>query len=178
MNDLIIEYTQSIASFIYSIFPTVATCWFAIVLLVDRDKLKIKLDSVGKFITILAIVGLVKICLWNGNLVNTNPYKINMVNFLFVFLEDVFFVMIPAFICSRINSKIFKVLIWVLFSAAFGSGHLYQGFVAVLITSIYPYFISYRYAKRTSFGTVMVCHFIWDCFTIILPKINNLIAFM
>lgn len=159
-------------------YLVIAPAVFALVVFFDRDRLAVKLDAVAKFLSLLVLVSFIKICLWNGKPVETNPYGIDMSNFLFVFLEDVFYAMIPFYLTSRISNKKSKIAIWVLFSIMFGAGHRYQGLFAVLVTATYPYFISNYFARKTSFGTVMACHFLWDCFVMLLPKVNNVIVLM
>jgi membrane protease YdiL (CAAX protease family) len=169
----IIEGLFNLVDKITGIYPIVAILVFCLVLLFDRQKLEIKLDGVAKFVAALTLLGAIKICMWDGALAETNPYDISMKNFLFVFLEDAFYVMIPFYL-TRIGSRRGNILIWVFFSLIFGVAHRYQGILAIFVTAVYPYFISNRLAAKTSFGTVMACHFLWDCFVLSLPKINNL----
>jgi membrane protease YdiL (CAAX protease family) len=171
----IIDGLFSLVDKITGIYPIVAIVVFCLVLLFDRKKLEIKLDGVAKFIALLTILGAVKICMWDGTLVQINPYDISMKNFLFVFLEDAFYVMIPFYL-TKVGNRRSNIFIWVFFSLIFGVAHRYQGILAIFVTAVYPYFISNRFAAKTSFGTVMVCHFLWDCFVLTLPKINNLIS--
>jgi hypothetical protein len=170
-----IEKVIQFLSIINYAYPILSPIIFVLVVLFDRDRLTVKLDAVAKFISLLAIVGAVKLALWNGKPVPSNFHNMSMANFLLVFLEDVFFVMVPFYLTNFIKNKNINIAIWVFFSMIFGSGHLYQGLIAVFITGIYPYFISNHFAKKTSFGTVMVCHFLWDCFVFVLPKLNNLL---
>jgi hypothetical protein len=174
----VIEKTLDLIDLLNYAYPLIAPIVFVLVVLFDRDRLSVKLDGVAKFLALLTLVSLVKICLWNGKIVETNPHNINMSNFLLVFLEDVFYVMIPFYLTNKIGDKKSNFLIWVGFSLVFGVGHRYQGLWAVAVTATYPYFISNHFAKKTSFGTVMVCHFIWDCFVMLLPKVNNILALM
>lgn len=174
MIEIIEKVVQSLGIINYA-YPILAPFIFVLVVLFDRDKLVIKLDAVAKFISLLVIVGAVKLALWNGKSVSNNFDNMSMSSFLLVFLEDVFFVMVPFYLTNFIKNKNINIAIWVFFSMIFGSGHLYQGLIAVFITGIYPYFISNHFAKKTSFGTVMVCHFLWDCFVFVLPKLNNLL---
>jgi hypothetical protein len=171
----ILEKILQVMDMINYAYPILAPLVFVLVVLFDREKLSIKLEGVAKFLALITIVGFVKICLWNGKLVSTNPYDLAMSNFLMVFLEDVFFVMIPFYLTNKIGDKKSNFLIWLFFSLIFGSAHRYQGVLAVFITATYPYFISNYFARKTSFGTVMACHFLWDCFVMVLPKINNLL---
>lgn len=174
----VIEKTLDLIDLLNYAYPVLAPIVFVLVVLFDRDRLSVKLDGVAKFLALLALVSFVKICLWNGKLVETNPHNINMSNFLLVFLEDVFYVMIPFYLTNKIGDKKSNFLIWFGFSLVFGVGHRYQGLWAVAVTATYPYFISNHFAKKTSFGTVMACHFIWDCFVMLLPKVNNILALM
>lgn len=172
----ILENILNIIDTINQAYPILAPLVFVLVVLFDRERLSIKLDGVAKFLALLVIVGFVKICLWNGKTVLTNPYDLEMSNFLLVFLEDVFYAMIPFYLTNKIGDKKSNILIWVFFSVIFGTAHRYQGVFAVFVTATYPYFISNHFARRTSFGTVMACHFLWDCFVMVLPKINNLLT--
>ena len=86
-------------------YPVIAPFVFVLVVFYDRDRLAVKLDAVAKFLSLLVLVSFIKICLWNGKMVETNPYDIDMSNFLFVFLEDVFYVMIPFYLTNRISNK-------------------------------------------------------------------------
>jgi hypothetical protein len=160
------------------IFPFAAFFLFCWIFVYDGKQLKIKADGVSKFIAFLVLAFLIKMCLLNGKYLPTNSYNLEMRKFLLVFLEDVFFVMLPFYICQKINNKYLKFVIWTYFSVCFGMGHMYQGMFAVFVTAIYPYFISRYYAMKTSFGTVMVCHFIYDCFTFLFPRFNNLMVAM
>lgn len=173
----VVEIIKTINS-INFLYPILAPAVFIVVFLFDREKLSIKFDGVAKFIAFLILIGAIKICAWDGNRIETNPYGMSMANFLIVFLEDAYFVMVPFYITNRINKKALKAIVWIIYSIMFASGHIYQGLLGVAVVSIYPYFISNRFAKKTSFGTVMACHFLWDCFVFSLPKINNLLSLM
>jgi hypothetical protein len=174
----ILEKIFSFIDLLSYAYPILSPIIFLLIVLFNRDRLSVKLDGVAKFLSSLVLVSLIKICFWNGRMVETNPYDIGMSNFLLVFLEDVFYVMVPFYLTNRISNKKINFAIWLSFSLMFGVGHRYQGMFAILVTAIYPYFISNYYARRTSFGTVMACHFLWDCFVMLLPKVNNLLVLM
>ena len=174
----ILEKIFSFIDLISYAYPILSPIIFLLIVLFDRGRLAVRLYGVAKFLSLLVLVSLIKICLWNGRMVETNPYDIGMSNFLLVFLEDVFYVMVPFYLTSRISNKKTNLAIWITFSLIFGIGHRYQGMFAILVTATYPYFISNHFAKRTSFGTVMACHFLWDCFVMLLPKVNNLLVLM
>ena len=168
---------QDIINAIYMIWQPIALVLLPIIFFKDRKQLDIKLDFVAKFIALLVIIMFIKICMWNGQYVMPAKEKTDMSSFLFVFLEDIFFAMIPFYICKVLTNKYLKLLTWTLFSVWFAYGHIYISPVWACVTLIYPYFISNKYAKISSFGTVMACHFLYDCFVTVLPKINNLIVF-
>ena len=174
----ILEKIFSAIDLINYAYPVLSPIVFIIVVLFDRDRLAVKLDGVAKFLSLLVLVSLVKICLWNGRMVETNPHDISMANFLLVFLEDVFYVMVPFYLTNKIGDKKSNLLIWLFFSVIFGVAHRYQGMWAIAVTATYPYFISNHFARKTSFGTVMACHFLWDCFVMLLPKVNNILVLM
>lgn len=173
MNE-IIEKFFNIVDIINYAYPVLSPVVFGLVLLFDREKLSVKLDGVAKFLALLTIAGAVKICLWNGQMVASNPHNISLNNFLLVFLEDAFYVMVPFYITNRMSNPKHKFVVWLFFTVIFGVAHRYQGMWAIFVTATYPYFISNNFARKTSFGTVMACHFLYDCFVTFLPKLNNL----
>lgn len=164
-----------INSFYYS-WPLIGVLIMFLAFLFDRKQMDIKLDGVAKFIAFMFIVMLIQICTWDGKMVPTHSVIKSMKGFLTVFLEDAFFVMLPYYLCKLFQTKTSKFVIWLFFSLLFGYGHIYLGTTWAAITVIYPFFISYNYAKKSSFATVMACHFIYDCLIFLLPKINNLLS--
>lgn len=50
-------------------------------------------------------------------------------------------------------------------TAAFGSGHTYQGYLSALILSLYVP-LSLNAAKKNGLGTIMVCHVLYDLSTV------------
>jgi hypothetical protein len=89
--------------------------------------------------------------------------QVSFFRFLFVFTEDMAYAF-PIYLAKDVM-KVSKWL-WIPLATAlsihFAIGHFYQGVVFGCISAVYPYFISYRYAKKTSFGTVMAAHLIYD----------------
>lgn len=177
-TETLTQIIRSIGIVSYTGYIALSPFVFAAILILDIDKLKIKFNAVASFVAFLVLFGVVQICLYNGQSVPTSPYKIQMFSLLRVFLEDAYFVMIPFYITNRIQNKKINFAVWLIYSIMFSSCHLYQGLTGVLITSFYPYFISNKFAKKSSFGTVMVCHLLWDFFALNLPKINNLLSMM
>lgn len=94
-----------------------------------------------------------------------------------VFWEDAFFVFPIAFVIKRTPKYV-----WIPFTFAmslfFGFGHIYQGIWAVFLTSLYPYFVSYKSGMKWGFGTVMIAHVLFDAifyfFVLSLPYIFNI----
>lgn len=138
-----------------------------------RHILSVKLDKVAKFLAFMAIVTFIRSCLF-GFLYTHGISDLPVMpeelrgqswRFALVFWEDVFFGIPIYFIMkSALNKYIKAILIFVL-SATFGMGHLYQGEFAVMLTTLYPFLVSYRYGKRVGFGTVMICHMLYDWIT-------------
>jgi hypothetical protein len=155
------------------------TCFIVILymLFFRRKHFEIKIDAITKFITLMVIASFLKISWWNLTKTYITDYAgIDIGGFLLVPLEDMFYVMVPYFINEKLKNKYTKGTIWVLFSILFASGHLYQGLLGFVTTSIYPYFISRYFAQKTSFTNVMICHFLYDCFIILAAKMSNLIV--
>lgn len=91
-----------------------------------------------------------------------------------VFWEDAVFTM-PLAIASMILgdgwiSKIIMGLLTVMVMISFGSGHLYQGAFSAAFISLYiPVVV--KLGKKHGFGTVMLCHMLYDFVTIMTIKL-------
>lgn len=161
-------------------FQTVGMIVMTLAFWFDRERLEMKWDALAKFVGFMVLFTCFRLAVFDtaideGVRIPEIHEKIKLGNFLTVFLEDAFFVMIPYYINKRIDSKIIRGSIWLFFSGMFGMGHIYQGIWAVFITGCYPYFISYRYSMKTSFTTVMACHFLWDCFIVLTHKFHQIL---
>lgn len=92
---------------------------------------------------------------------------------LTVFWEDAChglpLVLLAQFLGDRwyARSLNFAALLLVMFS--FGLGHTYQGVIAAIMLSFYIPF-SMDAGKKYGFGTVMVCHTLYDLITILMVK--------
>lgn len=92
---------------------------------------------------------------------------------LTVFWEDAAFGL-PLFLTYLYarHSKWLKYIWYVLlavFTLAFGAGHIYQSYFAAAILMFYiPYSLKLGY--KYGFGTVMICHILYDLFTILTVK--------
>lgn len=146
-----------------------------LVFIFDRKTLRIELDKVAKFLALMAIITAIRLSLmsYSNSFGNEVLTKIPFWSFGLVFWEDLFYV-IPIYYTRYLKDHKYLKYCWYLLiiglSAHFGIGHLYQGLFAVLITALYPYFISYKYGKDVGFGTVMVCHVLYDMITFLTVK--------
>jgi hypothetical protein len=138
----------------------------------DRDQFKIDLTWVAKFIAFMTIMFFVRLGSMSGKYTSVEP-SLSFLAFLAVPFEDAFFVMIPFYICKKIPNNTGKFAVWFFFSGLFAVGHLYQGVAAAFITALYPFFISRHFAVKTSFANVMICHFLYDSFTLFGVKMAN-----
>ena len=148
-----------------------------LVALRDTKQLEFKLDGIAKFVGLMVLVMFVKLSLMDGHPVPFDKHGFRLGQFKFVWLEDAFFAMIPFYLCKKVRTKFLKFAIWVFFSTVFAYGHVYQGLIFAGITAFYPYFISCRYAKKTTFATVMACHFMFDCFQTVIPKVSMFLQY-
>jgi membrane protease YdiL (CAAX protease family) len=90
-------------------------------------------------------------------LANVYPWEYTL-----VWWEDLVFSFPILLAMNKWGRNKWTISLAVVLSLLFGSGHIYHGLTGALTTCIYPYFISYRYSKKTSLGTVMVCHVMYD----------------
>lgn len=108
----------------------------------------------------------------------TVPYEIASAKWTLglVFWEDVFFGMSLYFIAKHVKNKWTRRTLILLIVAAFASGHGYQGWTGILFSALYPWYVSKYYGEKYGFGTVMMCHIIYDSFTcfwlIMLPYLG------
>ena len=132
-----------------------------------REQLKIDWLSIAKFSGFMLFVTALR---W-GIMDLTNDMfsfpQVSFWHFLLVFTEDMAYAF-PIYLAKDVLKV--RKWIWVTLAAAlsihFASGHFYQGVIFGCISAVYPFFISYRYAKKTSFGTVMAAHIIYDFVTL------------
>ena len=92
--------------------------------------------------------------------ISTNKWTLGL-----VWWEDMIFGFPIYLLAKYVDKKWLKWPLIVAISLMFGSGHAYQGMWAVALTSLYPYFISKKYGEKHGFGTVMLCHIMYDSFT-------------
>lgn len=143
----------------------------------DKYTVRIEWDSVAKFLSFMAVITCFRLGIHDlitemgvgegiipqGEkiMANVSAYK-----FLIVFWEDAFFGLPIYYFTKKFKKKVWIPLV-VILSGLFGLGHLYQGIQFAILSAIYPYFISYRYGRKHGFGTVMICHTLYDFITYI-----------
>lgn len=140
----------------------------------NKKLLRVQWNSVASFIAIMALVICIRLACINflyknlpGFQIPTVPLELQIMgiwNIALVFWEDAVFGM-SIYWLMRFKKWIAWPLI-IAISALFGYEHMYQGIVVAGILSLYPYLISYRYGSKYGFGTVMVCHTLYDFMTI------------
>lgn len=138
-----------------------------------KEIVRVEFDKVGSFLGFLAFLTCWRIAAFSfGESLGIPPpayprmlEEHGMWRLFMVWWEDLFYVLPMFWIIKKFKPWIAGILI-VLISMEFGSGHAYQGAMGVIITSLYPYFISYRYGKKYGLGTVMMCHVIYDFATV------------
>lgn len=143
----------------------------------DRQQFSIHWEGISKFVAFMSLVTMVRLCIMSSGPIR-HSFPFEMFDLVFVVLEDMFFVMIPYYITKKLNNSFLKFIVWICFSSLFAYGHIYQGYFVALITGFYPYFISRKYAMKTSFVTVMICHFMYDCITFVTIKFAKILHYL
>jgi hypothetical protein len=143
----------------------------------EKHTMDVKWDKIAQFIAFLFVLSIFRISAFSFLVdmglmkqLPTVPPEIagSRWTLCLVFWEDMFFGLPLYFIHKYMHGPVSKHLKWpltILISMLFASGHAYQGLYGVLVTSIYPFFISKRYGEKHGFGTVMLCHILYDNFT-------------
>lgn len=140
----------------------------------EKETMRITWVKVAEFLAFMVMVCLFRIYaidfgLQTGLLkgIPTLPPEIAMNKWTLgmVWWEDMIFGFPIYLIVKYINKKWLKWPLIVAISLLFGSGHAYQGMFGVALTSLYPYFISAKYGEKHGFGTVMLCHIMYDSLT-------------
>jgi hypothetical protein len=147
---------------------------FVILILVfvfDRNTLRIEFDKVAKFLGFMACVVVFQLAIgsFNGKVNIPDHAWMPTWRLGLVFWEDMTYAVslyyLAKFLKLEEGNKLKKAL-WVIAAIAvsidFGLGHIYQGLTAVFITALYPVFISLKYGRVVGWGTVCLCHIIYD----------------
>jgi hypothetical protein len=133
---------------------------------VDKKYLKIDFEAIKSFLIFMLWLTLFRTVLF---FMSSNPIEgfLHLINpwlMLGVFWEDAVFVM--PLIILKDKKNVPNVLYYTLFAistAVFALGHSYQGIMG-LTSAIYIYF-SAKYGRQLGFGTVMICHTLYDLIT-------------
>lgn len=143
-----------------------------------KEITRISWDKVAQFLGFLTLLTIVRISAYDfmlqSGIIKQLPQMYPEVlaskwTLVLVFWEDVFFGIPIYFVQKYMTEGWKKYLKWPLtiaISVLFGMGHAYQGMQGIIITSLIPYFICYRYGKEYGFGTTMVAHIMYDVFTV------------
>lgn len=139
----------------------------------DRKTIRIEWDAISRFLAFMTLATCLRLAFYDL-MVKFAPQAIPQMHqqliempkilFAMVWWEDAFFVL-PIFLAFKYCNKYLAIAVAIFFSMWFGFGHAYQGLYGVMITSIYPVFISLRYGRKYGFGTVMICHILYDFLT-------------
>ena len=146
-----------------------------------KDLVRVQWNSVASFVGFMTLVFFLRLAwmdfIYHDNMpalqqfLKTIPLKeIEPYRFALVFWEDSFFVL-PIYWAMKKLSKWKGIAVAVLLSGLFGYGHMYEGYIAVALLSLYPYHISYKNGLKYGFGTIMVCHILYDFMTFYFIKI-------
>lgn len=151
-----------------------------------HQDIRIEWDKVAQFLGFMALITMFRICFADmvegimPGFVDQKfveiADKIGFATLPFVFWEDVYFGMPIAWLMKKVFPKYPKLAITltIIISTIFATGHLYQGAIG-MVTIIYPFFISYKYGKKYGFGTVMICHMLYDFFSVATAKVYHLL---
>lgn len=134
----------------------------AVVFIFDRKVLQFDPKAFVSFLKILIIGSCISIVV-NALVGRFPPLPPVPVSFLLmVAWEDVLFSLAPIYYVHKYFPKYIAIPIAVISSIVFGLGHLYQGWIAVAVLSLYPFFISYKYGKTYGYGTIFLAHTVYD----------------
>jgi hypothetical protein len=145
-------------------------------LIFDKEMIRVEWNAVASFVGFMVFVTCLRIAFIQFGLEFFNislPNDLGIADWplALVFWEDLFFGGSVYLIHKFIKSKFLSWPLTIAISFMFASGHLYQGAFVAALTSIYPYFISRRFGMLYGFGTVMICHIIYDFMSVYLTKL-------
>lgn len=153
-------------------------CIIALQFTKEKKIMRISWDKVAQFCGFMVLLTILRIASYDFMLQNGIIKELpgmypeilaNRWTLVLVFWEDLFFGVPLYFIHKYFKSPIMRRLKWpltILISMIFGMGHAYQGIYGMLVTSTFPYFISRKYGERHGFGTMAICHILYDNITV------------
>jgi hypothetical protein len=146
-----------------------------------RDLLRIQKESIGKWILCLAAITAYRFIIFSIFSTNEKLHSMtSAASFIpwqatfTVFWEDASYVL-PLVIFSlclgqnKLWKKILTYAMIAMVSVSFGLGHMYQGYAAAAFLSLYVPF-TFKKGQEVGFGTVMICHILYDLTTILTIK--------
>lgn len=133
---------------------------------INKKYIKIDFDAIKSFLIFMLWLTAIRTVLFffSGSPMEGLLSRINPLLMLGVFWEDAVFVL--PLIILKDEKNIPNILYYTLFAistAVFTLGHSYQGTIG-LTSAIYIYF-SAKYGRKYGFGTVMICHTLYDLIT-------------
>ena len=129
-------------------------------ILYRKGYLKVHWDKFSQFFAFMCFILMVRTAFTGANNPSLGSAPAFFLNF--VWWEDLVFMTPMYFAFEKFGKNRYTIGLAVALSLTFASGHLYHGYLGALSSALIPYFIMYNYAKRTSIGTVMVCHVLYD----------------
>ena len=142
------------------------------VYLFDPKTVRIQWNSVASFCGFMAFITVMRIALFDYQMsqgasfpvMPPEIYQSGIWRLAMVFWEDCFYAL-PIYYAFKYLNKWPAWIFAIILSAHFGAGHVYQGVGTAIFLSIYPIFIANKFGVKYGFGTVMVCHILYDMFT-------------
>lgn len=153
-----------------------------VVVMIKRDSplMKVNWEALTKFFVFMMVISAARLAVMDyGHAIAPSGLSaIGYRDFIWVFWEDAFFSMPIYFLKDHLQ---LRKLLWipaaVLLSIAFYWGHRYYGLLG-LVTLAVPYFVSYKFAKKYGYGTVMVGHVLYDFIGIMTINLFTMTKFM
>jgi hypothetical protein len=151
---------------------------WAVIAAGKKQLLKVEFKPVVKWCTFLALltvwrIMMAKLASYNG-IHDAEPFIIPWMASFTVFWEDACHGLPVLLLRQLIGvhkwwAKILNFIMLAVTMFSFGLGHLYQGLVPAMILCMYiPY--SIRCGKKYGFGTVMICHMLYDLVTLLFVQ--------
>ena len=170
-------------SIAYLVLILMGVVSFIYCILYESKLIRIEWDAISRFLAFMTLVVFVRwsimsLLMSNGDVLshNVDTNSIQLYQLATVFWEDMAFAL-PFVFLKRLpyvgNKYVWSVL-FLVSSVLFALGHTYQGNTWATITVIYPWYVSYRYGMKYGFGTVMICHMLYDFITICASRIAPL----
>lgn len=149
----------------------------------DRETIRIDKVGVGKFLWFMGTVTIVRLVLISISVslgaspfdINSGANQLDFWNLSLVFWEDCIFAIPLYYMKDRWNwSKYIYIPLFMMSSVVFALGHIYQGEWVFFPMLLVPYLAFYKNGKKWGFGTVMVCHILFDMITYATLKLAPL----